>query len=73
MNQATNSPMAGSASSGSFAAMKDPNATLDYNTLKKGANFSRTLAARQSATHMDSALSIQRLERELSPETRRKS
>ena len=70
---AANSPMAGSASSGKFEAMGDPNATLDYKSLKKGANFSRTLAARASATHMDSALSIQRLERELTVEKRRNS
>ena len=60
MNNMTNSPvnLKASVSSGSFTLAQDPNTTLDYNTLKKGANFSRTLAARASATHMDSALSI---------------
>jgi len=55
---AANSPLAGSNSSGSFAAMQDPAATLDYKMLKKGSYFSRTLAKRLSATHMESALSI---------------
>ena len=56
--------------SGSFTNLDDPSQTLDYRLLKKNSDMSRTLAQRKSASHMDSAMSIQRLDREFSIDRR---
>ena len=50
--------------------MDDPGQTLDYKLLKKNSHLSRTLAQRKSASHMDSAMSMKRLDREFSIDRR---
>jgi len=66
---ASKSPV-GLINSSSFAALQDPGATLDYKLLKKNSDMSRTLAKRKSASHMDSAMSIQRIDREFTIDRR---
>jgi len=51
--------------------MQDPNITADYKTLKKNQELNRTSANR--SPNLNSSISMQRLDREFSPERKRGS
>ena len=56
----------GGTSSGGFLMQADPNATVDFHTLKTTKEHTRMMQNRSSG--LQSSVSMQRLDRELSPE-----
>ena len=54
-----------------FLNMQDPNVTADYKTFKKNQEYNRTSGNR--SPNLNSSISMQRLDREFSPERKRGS